>query len=361
MPFCPFHKGKTECVCHKGWADTPRRVGGDIAPEYIWGARYECKLRRDAVEPLRPFGWHSYHVDVTAQYQSYVRQQWNRLGAFVTWRTALSHKAKDGLHATVARGLGISAFQGFKLEGHYLEHRRREQMFYDAVNHGAHDFQKHMRPAKERFPAYYSEEYGGYFPSQAYLSRALNEEIERRLPFYTRHLQMIDGLVLSGDHSHKIAKLCYVGGTRAFEGVFTLMNQYGQVAGFWFVYATHMELLRDALEGVARRFKEQGFEGPLLYYTDRCCAERGFLTGTGKFDHAVFDTLQKSGIKVQTAITAAPFLKTPEKPIYMNDSRIFSEQVASIITELDAEDYPCHHDDGRPAFGIDCEWNTPTK
>jgi hypothetical protein len=47
------------------------------------------------------------------------------------------------------------------------------------------------------------------------------------------------------------------------------MNQYGQVVGFWFVHATHLEPVREALMGVARRFKMHGFEGPLLFYTDR--------------------------------------------------------------------------------------------
>ena len=64
---------------------------------------------------------------------------------------------------------------------------------------------------------------------------------------------MIDGLVLAGDHSHKIAKLIFVAGDRAFEGLYTLVNGYGQVVGFWFVHGTTLREVEPMLRGVARR------------------------------------------------------------------------------------------------------------
>ena len=102
--------------------------------------------------------------------------------------------------------------------------------------------QRHANPAPigprvDRRPFYNfsSREYGGHVPGEPYLLKTFVEDVERRTPFITRHMQMVDGLVLSGDHSHKVAKLVHVAGTRAFEGLYTLMNGYGQVVGFWCV------------------------------------------------------------------------------------------------------------------------------
>ena len=131
--------------------------------------------------------------------------------------------------------------------------------------------------------------------------------------------------MLQGDHSHKIAKLVHSGGTRAFEGLYTLMNGYGQVVGFWFTHGTTLEELEPMLRGVARRYKDYGFNGPLLFTTDRCCDERKFWVGDKSSDPPtapIFEALAREGVDAleETEISEAQLTLDPAKLRYVLDA-----------------------------------------
>ena len=53
------------------------------------------------------------------------------------------------------------------------------------------------------------------------------------------------------------------------------------------------EELAPHLEGVANRIKELGFDGPILYYTDNCCAEARIMA-------QIFSTLRSHSIPMQS-------------------------------------------------------------
>ncbi len=116
---------------------------------------------------------------------------------------------------------------------HRSTHARIAQTWIEYVNVRREQPSVHGVPARQLFYAFNSRHYGGFIPSEAYLLRVFVEDAETRSEFYRRRMQMIDGLVLAGDHSHKVAKLVHVGGARAFEGIYTLLNGYGQVVGYW--------------------------------------------------------------------------------------------------------------------------------
>jgi hypothetical protein len=69
------------------------------------------------------------------------------------------------------------------------------------------------------------------------------------MPYYQRKLEMVSGRMLSGDHSHKIAKVILIEGKHGFQGLYTVMSEFGKVVSFWLVNSTNMneveELLRD--------------------------------------------------------------------------------------------------------------------
>lgn len=204
-PMCIWHLGCTSCVQHLSWADLPRRMIGRDGAEFIWGSRYICTSRKG--EGIKPYSFHSYNPDAVAQMPMYMRQLWNRLGGCITSRGAINIKVLDSLRSGVSHGLGVSSFLKMLTEAHKLEHRRKEQQWIGAISISQSFPIVTSRMSKRSFCTFDSVEYGGYLPSASYLCEALCVDIERRLPFYIRHLQMIDGLVLSGDHSHKIAKV----------------------------------------------------------------------------------------------------------------------------------------------------------
>jgi len=68
---------------------------------------------------------------------------------------------------------------------------------------------------------------------------------------------MITGSILKGDMSFKMAKKIMADGGGQFDCIYTLMNEYGQILGYWF----------------GENAVDVGELGPELFYTDSCCEE----------------------------------------------------------------------------------------
>jgi hypothetical protein len=129
-------------------------------------------------------------------------------------------------------------------------------------------------------------------PSTTFLTSLSIQEIERRMPYYHRKLEMVSGKMLSGDHSHKIAKVILIEGKRGFQGLYTVMNEFGKIVGFWLVNSTNMREVEQRLRDIERRYRLHGFQGPHQFTVDTCCATRQFLAGTNNDKkEPVFPTL----------------------------------------------------------------------
>jgi len=206
-----------------------------------------------------------------------VLNHWRQVGFYFTHRSALKHTLVVRLRSAVVTGHGAAPFLRQLTEVHKLHHLSKVQDWRCFVDHTHIARMPGMTlPKREAFFEFLSKQYGGFIPSLSWTLKVAVEDIESRREFHIRHLQMVDGIVLGGDHSHKVAKLVFISGTRGFSGLYTLMNGYGQVVGFWFTHSTNLKELEDVLRGVAHRFKVHGIKGPLLLYTDRCCDERSF-------------------------------------------------------------------------------------
>lgn len=157
-----------------------------------------------------------------------------------------------------------------------------------------------------------------------------------------RELQIIDGRVLSGDHSRKTAKFIRLQGVRLFKAVYTLMNEYGQIVGIWFCMTEGLEELRPMLQNVADRFKSYGYTLPLLYYTDVCCKDR-------KVMKSIFSSLDQGGVQILEQ--DFPLL-TPEelgmKVRYIKDPELANSICDALLS-----------DDSIKVVGFDCEWTPP--
>ena len=364
-PRCPFH-GHFNCVEHKGMRPCPRRFIDESSTSYIWGAQYSCTRR--LADGVKPHYFTSYASNVMALAPKMVLNHWLQFGAHVTHRSAVAYRVVHRLRGALVTGQGASGFLKTLAELHKAQHLRTAASWRSYVDFCRASPSVAGMPAREPFYEFASKEYGGFIPSLAWMLKVFIDDVELRRDFHVRQLQMVDGLVLSGDHSHKVAKLVYVSAqssaqssahTQAFEGLYTLMNGYGQVVGFWFVHGTTLQELEPMLRGVARRFKMYGFPGPLIFTTDRCCDERKFWVGDNSVSPpktAIFESLARRGIVTLDESDAAEgvlrLLKLkPDADHVLTDRRDMTMTlVDKIYRKINASD----PDD--KVMSVDCEW-----
>jgi hypothetical protein len=202
-------------------------------------------------------------------------------------------------------------------------------------------------------------------PLLSYLLGVAIADIESRIPFYTRKLQMEGGQHLSADHSHKHAKVVLTKGVRACDGIYTVMNEFGKMLGFYFVNGTSMREIETALRGINRRHEHHGFKKTSLFATDDCCNERDFMTGTNNAGKSpVFPTLaRETGAEVEVnpletdpqeeQFTQKKHVTVPLDPIRPASTDSAREVVNSIIVKC--------QDKGWDTIGFDSEWVVGTK
>lgn len=58
------------------------------------------------------------------------------------------------------------------------------------------------------------------------------------------------GKILRGDHTFAIAKVPTSKYERIYDALYCLMNEYGQIIGFWMTFSKNMEELRPHMEKV---------------------------------------------------------------------------------------------------------------
>ena len=71
--------------------------------------------------------------------------------------------------------------------------------------------------------------YDGRSPGVALLASVRYAVFEGQEQWYHRRAQLVDGQILAGDESHKITKSIRVTDAKAFQGVYTMVNEFNQV------------------------------------------------------------------------------------------------------------------------------------
>ena len=64
-------------------------------------------------------------------------------------------------------------------------------------------------------------------------------------------MMAVTGGVLCGDHTFKIAKIPTIDSKPVFEAAYHLMNEFGQVLGFWFCHKSSIGELEPQLRAVS--------------------------------------------------------------------------------------------------------------
>jgi hypothetical protein len=153
-----------------------------------------------------------------------------------------------------------------------------------------------------------------------------------------------------------------IDGERGFEGIYTLMNEFGKILGFWFVSGTTMKELEESLRGINRRYQLHGFDGPLIFTTDRCCDDRDFLSGRrNKGKCPIFSSFERNQSDAENNaedLAAGPFVQIlqadlPCPPVLVTSKEIGVATCGDIIQECDEKDWD--------VIAIDTEWVIGTK
>ena len=100
-----------------------------------------------------------------------------------------------------------------------------------------------IRQRKIDFADFDSKEYDQKVPSCSYLIKKVVGLMESNNDYKSRRMQMVDGKHLSGDHSFKLAKCILSNRAKVFTAMYCIMNEYGQVAAWWFTTGTAMSEL----------------------------------------------------------------------------------------------------------------------
>jgi hypothetical protein len=289
-PNCPFHL-RSDCVVHDGWTFYPRRVAGESTNIALIARKHRCRIRQKEKE--KPHNFLSTADEVIAQAPDFIQAYWNEHGFILTHRGAVSHPLMNQMRSLLAHGAGTSGFCKTLAEMYRNTYFNNRKMW-----HAFSDFRFNepgglsLQIPRTTFPEFGDSQYDVKVPSTTFLTSIAIREIERRIPYYKRKLEMVSGKYLSGDHSHKIAKVVLIEGKHGFQGLYTIMNEFGKIVGFWFVNSTNMKELEDRLRDLERRYRQHNFQGPYMLTVDDCCSMRGFFAGTNNAQKKpVFPTL----------------------------------------------------------------------
>jgi hypothetical protein len=130
---------------------------------------------------------------------------------------AVSFTVVEEMRSMLAHGSGAAGCVKSLRERHKQSHAAKAKMWHSHVDleHSA----KGKVNIKKRTPHFDFDDPRNDFesPSLSHLLGVATADIESRIPFHARKLQMEGGQHLSADHSHKHAKVALTKGVRAHD------------------------------------------------------------------------------------------------------------------------------------------------
>jgi hypothetical protein len=128
------------------------------------------------------------------------------------------------------------------------------------------------------FPAFRSVEYGGMYPSIAYLTRRISLDVENLQTYYDAEVHRRAGSFLAIDHSFKYTKhLATLNGERLAHGVFTGLNEYSEIVQQVITQTAAITELKHYFKDDAKNREILGLPSVLFVATDNCCKDSSTL------------------------------------------------------------------------------------
>ena len=192
-----------------------------------------------------------------------------------------------------------------------------------------------------------------YVPSWRVIKELVCKYLSSLDKFETKVMQGIDGIMFKGDASHKVTKLVYVNvDEKVYHGLYTLMNEFGEVIGWWFIRTGRMNELEDCILKLKQRYEMNHFTRPIVVYSDRPEMDRSIWEKLWP-SLRVDDSLEPASELSETIDT--PYLALPSGPNAPAISVIYKcDECMSVINRI-RELLDMH--DGQKVLGFDLEWN----
>lgn len=357
---CP-HCKTSKTVTSNGYTQGRRVVGFKYTYALI-GRQYLCKSCQSAG---RSHTFRAWHPDVLALLPPHLREEFQ---ITCMHKTCIDNELMHTMNITINEQGTYTGFRRLVAELHAEEFVRRGSQF---LHHLAWDSLGRPRKIEAMMQRQNSiprvswfadpstrSGYGDYVPSAEFFQEVHLRFLEVRDEYETRALQHVDGDILAVDTSHKVTKLVYVAATtQVYHGLFTVMNEYGQVVAFWFVKTGTMEEIRPAMRALRRRYVTMGWPLPVAIYSDRALQDNTFLQDVllrayhhrdGGRDNAVAPVPSSPD-----RIADLPWMTLPAQGhvILVGHRRDCEQAVRAVRAELTRT--------GDDFVGFDCEWDIP--
>ena len=89
-------------------------------------------------------------------------------------------------------------------------------------------------------------------------------------------MQILHGEHLSGEYGFKITKCILSGKSKAFTAIYCTIIEYSQVIAWWLTNGTEIEVLREVIEKINKRYVAHEFDGVKYFTTDCCCQQQSY-------------------------------------------------------------------------------------
>jgi hypothetical protein len=336
----------------------------DSTSGFLFSSRYRCRLQQGQLSPdsnVNDVSDHRYyfagHDPMVLRYLTCdIRRR--LLGLVLTKRRAITIKLSERIWEDVTNK---SSFSSVRKKGASL---RRNLVF--ETKEEIDSFYRKNRISQLRLTQMSLTDYNKAmrlelsdlvedFPSAQYVERHFILRALKMLPYYERCLQLVSGRILCGDKSYKVIKFVFVqdkdgSAVRAFDSVYTVMNEYNQVVAINFVRAGDYEEVEQILKGIRRRYEIHGYEEVRLFYTDDCCHEYKMLLrampSLGQKDPAGQQDLRE--------LIELPLAQLPMEPIWIRSKEAFLTETLPFLEALDAASE-------LTPIGLDIEWDSLTR
>ena len=218
----------------------------------------------------------------------------NQFPAFPSHKRAVSIQLMDILQATIGTG---SSFQQLATTLGQMYRVRFSRLYdtylsYELASRGRTSVELSLQNRRQRqwppqhFSSFGGAGFSGRAPTAAYILAIALAYHRHRRPVLLRRLMQVTGRILKGDMSFKLAKKIRCARTGQYTCVFSLMNEFGEILGYWFCRSKSLAGVRSELQNVQARYQRETGQtvqqdpatAPSLWYTDSCCEEFDTLT-----------------------------------------------------------------------------------
>jgi hypothetical protein len=330
---CPRCYGGTS---PKGWVSDARLIYGLQENYWLHSRRYICNT-----ENCR-YHFVASSPDCLALLPKFVQ---DKFPAVLSKRAGMDKTVLQLVESLSDTPVGPTYVQKMLTEFHTLQYDRKKRNYFAIAAYIREKWESQGKIlvnvnlfGKFNDPA----AYGGRVPSQQYIMKMLNREIDRKRSYFDYEVQRRGLKVASIDHSYKVSKhLGQLNGMKLFEGLFTCKNEYGEIRLQQLVQSSSMEELTLSFENCFANLKANNMALPEIVYDDKCCEHGNFLK-------RVWPSLAvRPGEGMEFEMLEVPTV------VYMKTNFDVMMHLTPIMTQIQNLQGTAM----KLNVGLDCEWN----